>query len=69
VRFWRAVQRDDTVFFGAGWAQRIPGTNIPAAYLATPTLWLLQQFVPLTMGWSRDDRDSALAPNNGRTSA
>jgi outer membrane protein insertion porin family len=42
--FRRAVQRDDTVFFGAGWSNSIkPGTNIPAAYLAMPTLWLHQQ--------------------------
>ena len=69
VRLGVPFSETDTVFFGGGVEQtRIKaGTNIPAAYLA-----YAQQFgenslsVPLTIGWSRDDRDSALAPNSGR---
>lgn len=69
VRLGVPFSETDTVFFGGGLEQtRIKaGTNIPAAYLA-----YAQQFgdtslsVPLTIGWSRDDRDSALAPNSGR---
>ncbi|ABM42735.1 outer membrane protein assembly factor BamA [Diaphorobacter sp. JS3050] len=69
VRLGIPFSETDTVFFGGGVEQtRIKaGTNIPAAYLA-----YAQQFgetslsVPLTIGWSRDDRDSALAPNSGR---
>lgn len=69
VRFGVPFSETDTVFFGGGLEQtRIKsGTNIPAAYLA-----YAREFgdtslsVPLTVGWSRDDRDSALAPNSGR---
>jgi len=69
VRLGVPFSETDPVFFGGGVEQtRIKaGTNIPAAYLA-----YAQQFgetslsVPLTIGWSRDDRDSALAPNSGR---
>ncbi|WP_404302849.1 outer membrane protein assembly factor BamA [Alicycliphilus denitrificans] len=69
VRFGVPFSETDTVFFGGGLEQTHikSGTNIPAAYLAYArefgdTSWSL----PLTVGWSRDDRDSALAPNSGR---
>ncbi|MBS0293960.1 MAG: outer membrane protein assembly factor BamA [Proteobacteria bacterium] len=69
VRFGVPFSETDTVFFGGG-VERTNikiGTNIPAAYLLYiqnfgDTSWGL----PLTIGWSRDDRDSALAPNSGR---
>ncbi len=69
VRFGVPFSETDTVFFGGGVEQtRIKtGTNMPAAYL-----FYMENFganslsVPLTIGWSRDDRDSALAPNSGR---
>lgn len=69
VRFGVPFSELDTVFFGAGLEQtRIkPGTNIPAAYLAyANTYGYTSMAVPLTVGWSRDSRDSALAPNAGR---
>ncbi len=69
VRFGVPFSELDTVFFGAGLEQtRIkPGTNIPAAYLAYgDTYGYTSMAVPLTIGWSRDSRDSALAPNAGR---
>jgi outer membrane protein insertion porin family len=69
VRFGVPFSELDTVFFGAGLEQtRIkPGTNIPAAYLAYgDTYGYTSTAVPLTIGWSRDSRDSALAPNDGR---
>ncbi|QKV53752.1 outer membrane protein assembly factor BamA [Comamonas antarctica] len=69
VRFGVPFSELDTVFFGAGLEQtRIkPGTNIPAAYLAyADTYGYTSMAVPLTIGWSRDSRDSALAPNAGR---
>ena len=69
VRFGVPFSELDTVFFGAGLEQtRIkPGTNIPAAYLAYgDTYGYTSTAVPLTIGWSRDSRDSALAPNAGR---
>ncbi|MET1117081.1 MAG: outer membrane protein assembly factor BamA [Comamonas sp.] len=69
VRFGVPFSELDTVFFGGGIEQtRIkPGTNIPAAYLAYgDTYGYSSTAVPLTIGWSRDSRDSALAPNAGR---
>ena len=69
VRFGVPFSETDTVFFGGGLEQTKikAGTNIPAAYLAYAEEYGSSSFsVPLTIGWSRDDRDSALAPNSGR---
>lgn len=69
VRFGVPFSEVDTVFFGGSVEQTQikPGTNIPAAYLAYgETYGYTSLAVPLTMGWSRDSRDSALAPNDGR---
>jgi len=69
LRFGIPFSELDTVYFG-GSVERTeikPGTNIPAAYLA-----YAQQFgftstsLPLSVGWSRDSRDSAIAPTAGR---
>ena len=69
VRFGVPFSETDTVFFGAG-AERTeikPGTNIPAAYLKyAEEVGYTSYSVPLTVGWSRDSRDSALVPNSGR---
>ena len=69
LRFGVPFSESDTVYFGAGVERTeiVAGTNIPAAYLA-----YAEQFgststtLPLTLGWSRDDRDSSLAPTTGR---
>ena len=69
LRFGVPFSELDTVYFGAGLEHtRItPGLNMPAAYAT-----YINQFgassvtVPLTIGWANDDRDSAIAPNNGR---
>ncbi len=69
VRFGVPFSETDTVFFGGGAEQtRIKaGTNMPAAYLSYMDKFGANSLgVPLTIGWSRDDRDSALAPNSGR---
>ncbi|QXL84809.1 outer membrane protein assembly factor BamA [Comamonas sp. NLF-1-9] len=69
VKFGVPFSEVDTVYFGIGLERtRIKaGTNIPAAYLAYADRYGSSSFsVPLTLGWSRDDRDSALAPNSGR---
>ncbi|GAD24776.1 outer membrane protein assembly factor BamA [Acidovorax sp. MR-S7] len=69
VRFGVPFSETDTVFFGGGVEQTNikAGTNIPAAYLAYAEEYgTTSMSVPLTIGWSRDDRDSALAPNSGR---
>ncbi|MGP1629150.1 MAG: outer membrane protein assembly factor BamA [Giesbergeria sp.] len=69
IRFGVPFSETDTVFFGGGLEQtRIKaGTNIPAAYLVYSDRYgSSSSAVPLTIGWSRDSRDSALAPNEGR---
>ena len=69
LRFGVPFSEFDTVFFGiTGERTTIqPGTNIPAAYLAYAARFGNTSYaVPLSIGWSRDDRDSALAPTSGR---
>ena len=59
----------DTVYFGAG----LEGTNIQAG-TGLPSIYLSyvndygesSTSVPLTVGWARDSRDSALVPSRGR---
>jgi outer membrane protein insertion porin family len=69
LRFGVPFSELDTVFFG-GSLERIeirPGTNIPAAYLAYANRFgYTSTSIPLTIGWSRDDRDSTIAPSSGR---
>jgi len=69
LRFGIPFSELDTVFFGAGFERTeiIPGTNIPAAYLAyAEQFGKTSNTLPLTLGWSRDDRDSTLVPTSGR---
>ena len=69
LRFGVPFSEVDTVFFGGGLEQTKikPGTNIPAYYLSYADAYGYSSTgVPLTIGWSRDNRDSALAPNDGR---
>jgi outer membrane protein insertion porin family len=69
IRLGVPFSETDTVFFGGGMEQISikPGTNIPAAYLNyADRFGYNSTAVPLTIGWSRDNRDSALAPNAGR---
>jgi outer membrane protein insertion porin family len=69
LKFGLPVTELDTVYLGmnAENTKISTGTNIPAAYLV-----YMQRFgtssmdFPLTLGWSRDSRDSALAPTSGR---
>jgi outer membrane protein insertion porin family len=69
LRFGVPFSEVDTIFFG-GTLERTqikPGTNIPAAYLAyAERFGFTSNAIPLTLGWSRDDRDSSLAPTRGR---
>jgi len=69
VRFGIPFTETDTVFFGAGIESTkiISGTSMPAAYLEFAQLYGVRSVsVPLTLGWTRDDRDSALVPTLGR---
>ena len=68
MRFGVPFSEIDTVYFGANLEQTSirPGTNLPNAYVE-----YMQQFgytsnsLPLTVGWARDGRDSALVPTRG----
>ena len=69
LRFGVPFSELDTVFFGAGLERTEikPGTNIPAAYLEYANRFgYVSTTLPLTIGWSRDNRDSAIAPTSGR---
>ena len=69
LKFGVPVTELDTVYLGMN-AERTrikPGTNIPAAYLDyAERFGYTSSAFPFTLGWSRDSRDSALAPNSGR---
>ncbi|HEY5582442.1 MAG TPA: outer membrane protein assembly factor BamA [Rhodoferax sp.] len=66
LRFGVPFTETDTVYFGAGGEKTtiVPGTLLPDSYL--PYVGHDNVAIPLTVGWSRDRRDSALAPNSGR---
>jgi outer membrane protein insertion porin family len=69
VKFGVPFSEQDTVFFGIGVEQtRIePGTGLPLAYQTySNTFGDSSTSLPLTIGWSRDGRDSALVPTEGR---
>lgn len=69
IRFGVPFSEFDTVFFGIGWERTEieAGTSIPESYRR-----YREQFgdrsdsLPLTLGWQRDGRDSALVPTAGR---
>lgn len=68
LRFGVPFSENDTIFFGVN-AERTtikPGTNIPAAYLQYGNQFgYTSTAFPLSVGWSRDDRDSTIAPTRG----
>jgi outer membrane protein insertion porin family len=69
VRFGVPFSEFDTVFFGIGAEQtRISGdNNMPLAYLRHRDIFgPTSSALPLTIGWARDQRDSALVPTRGR---
>jgi len=69
VRFGVPFTEQDTVFFGLGAEQtRIEaGNQIPDVYVEyAKRFGDSSTSVPLTLGWSRDSRDSALVPTTGR---
>jgi len=69
VRFGVPFSEFDTVFFGVGIEQTdIRGpSRIPNQYFRYRELYGAKSTaVPLTIGWSRDERDSALTPTKGR---
>ena len=70
VRFGVPFTETDTVFFGAGYERLtiVPGVNpLPVTYQNYANLFgLTSNSFPLTTGWTRDNRDSALVPTQGR---
>ena len=68
VRFGVPFSEIDTVYFGGGVerSEIKPGTYLPQAYKDYADKYGYSNTgIPLTLGWSRDSRDSALAPNSG----
>lgn len=69
LRFGVPFTETDTVYFGAGLEKTtiVPGTLLPTSYQDYANQFGYDSLaIPLTVGWSRDRRDSALAPNSGR---
>ena len=69
VRFGVPFSEFDTVFFGIGFERtEIRGaTALPNNYyLYREQFGAISSSVPLTVGWTRDGRDSALVPTQGR---
>lgn len=68
LRFGVPIAELDRVFVGVSAEQTHieTGTNIPAAFLAfAERFGYSSRSYPLTLGWSRDTRDSALIPTRG----
>jgi outer membrane protein insertion porin family len=69
VRFGVPFTEYDTVFFGLGIDQTtiVPGTYLPVVYQDFANKFgFTSNAVPLTVGWGRDTRDSALVPTVGK---
>ena len=69
IRFGVPFSEYDTVFFGIGVEQTNIGTStgIPNQYFDYRFRYgPVSTAVPLTLGWSRDQRDSAISPTAGR---
>ena len=68
VRFGVPVTERDTVFLGLNVEQTAinPGTNLPNAYIDfAQKFGYTSTALPLSLGWARDSRDSALVPTRG----
>ncbi|MEI7465521.1 MAG: outer membrane protein assembly factor BamA [Burkholderiales bacterium] len=69
IRFGVPFSEFDTVFLGAGVERTEIGASvgIPLSYLNSRVLYgNNRNSFPLTLGWSRDARDSVLTPTRGR---
>lgn len=68
LKFGIPFSEVDTVFFGAGFEQNKLDTdsNTPQSYVNyVNEFGRVSNNIPLTVGWSRDARDSALVPSRG----
>ncbi len=69
IRFGVPFTEIDTVYFGSGYESLtiVPGTNLPNLFKTfAQERGFKTDSIPLTVGWSRDSRDSALVPTSGR---
>ena len=69
LRFGVPFTESDTVYFGSGYEALtiVPGSNLPVSYQNYANQFGFKtNSIPLTVGWSRDTRDSALVPTTGR---
>ncbi len=69
VRFGVPFTESDRVFFGAGIDRTaiVPGNLLPTVYMDFANQFgLVSNAIPLTVGWARDTRDSAVVPSTGR---
>jgi outer membrane protein insertion porin family len=68
IRFGVPFSEYDTVFFGIGAeSTTIKGNNLPNTFfLYREAFGEKSDSLPITIGWSRDNRDSALVPTAGR---
>ena len=69
IRFGVPFTETDTVYFGAGYERLTikPGVNpLPTTYQNYANQFgYTSSAIPLTVGWTRDSRDSALVPTKG----
>jgi outer membrane protein insertion porin family len=68
VRFGVPFSEFDTVFFGVGFERTdLQGSQLPSQYsLYVAQFGRVSNTIPLTIGWARDERDSALTPTAGQ---
>ncbi len=69
LRFGVPFTEEDTVYFGTAYESLkiVPGNNLPVSYQNYANQFgYSSNSIPLTVGWSRDNRDSALVPTKGR---
>ncbi len=69
LRFGVPFTESDTVYFGAGIDRTliVPGVLLPVVYQDFANKFgFSSTAVPLTIGWGRDTRDSALVPSTGK---
>ena len=69
LRFGVPFTESDTVFFGVGIDRTtiVPGSLLPVVYQDFANKFgFTSTAIPLTIGWGRDTRDSALTPSSGR---
>jgi outer membrane protein insertion porin family len=69
IRFGVPFTEYDTVYFGLGIDQTtiVPGNLLPVVYQDFANKFgFTSNAVPLTVGWGRDTRDSALVPTTGK---